>query len=142
MIGNSWINVCTAYMQRIHDLEVCINVTVGNCLPVGAFCIRFIDDLIIDIREILYEFYFVADVFKITADDIPCNCRTRISDMRMIVCRYSSDINLDLARSDRVENFFLLCECVINFDFFHKNSSNDYLESAALNTSETLLSFN
>ena len=26
--------------------------------------------------------------------------------------------------------------------FFHKNSSNDYLESAALNTSETLLSFN
>ncbi len=42
-------------MELIHDFKVRINVTIGDRFPVAAFSIGFIDDLIINVREILVQ---------------------------------------------------------------------------------------
>ena len=127
VIGHSRIDIGAADMELIHDFKVRINVAVGNCFPVAAFRIGFIDDLIIDVREILYKGHFVTDEFQIAADDIPSDGRTGIADMRMIVWGDAADVDLRFPFCDRMEYFFFFCQCVIYFDLFHKSLLFNYI---------------
>ena len=123
MFRNPGIYIGPAYMERIHDLEIGINIPVRNCFPVGAFRIGFIDNLIIHIRKILYEFHLVAHIFQVAANHIPGHCRTGIADMGMIVGRYAAHINLRFPWCNRFKYFLFLRQRVIHFNFFHLDSS-------------------
>ena len=123
MFRYPWIHIGPAYMERIHDLEIRIDVTVGNSLPVRAFRIGFIDNLIIHISKILYELHLVAHIFQVAANHIPGHCRTGIADMGMIVGRYAAHINLRFPWCNRFKYFLFLRQRVIHFNFFHLDSS-------------------
>ena len=127
VIGHSRIHIGTTDMELIHDFKVRINVTIGDRFPVAAFRIGFIDDLIIDIREILYKGHFITDEFQIATDDIPSNSRTGIADMRMVVGSDSADVDLRFSFFDRMEYFFFFCQCVIYLDLFHKSLLFNYI---------------
>ena len=123
MFRNAWIDICTAHMESIHDIEISINVAVGNGLPVAAFSIGFVDNLIIHVGKILNEGYFISDIFEIAADDIPGHCRTGIADMGMVIRSDSAYIDLCFPWYQWFEFFFFFCKGVVYSDFFHLQSS-------------------
>ena len=123
VIGYTGIYIGPAYVERIHHLEISINVTVGNGLPVCAFRIGLVDDFIIHIGEVLYKFHLVAHIFQVPTDHIPGHSRTGIADVGMVIGRYTAYINLCFPRSNRLKYFLFLRQRVIHFNFFHLDSS-------------------
>lgn len=106
VFGNPRIYISTAYMKGIHNLEIGINITVGNRFPVRAFCIGFIDDFIIYICEVLYKSHFVSDIFQISADNIPGHRRTGVPNVRMVIRSYTADVNFCFPRCYRFKYLF------------------------------------
>ena len=104
-------------IERGSVLIVFLDIFFGNLRCGNAFFLGTFDDLIIDIGEILHEFYLVAAVFQIFSERVEYNERSCVADMKIVVDRRSADIHLDLARLQRYEFFFFSCQCVINLHF-------------------------
>ena len=99
-IGNGFadarINIGAFDIERIHSLEIGINVAAGNVAPLYAFFIGGADNLVIHIREILDITHLVTLMCQIPADYIPGHKRTGIADMRMVVRRNAAAVDAGL----------------------------------------------
>ena len=120
---NAGIFVGPADMELVHNFEVRCDIAVGNGIPRDAFAVGGVDDLVVDVGEVLDVRDFIAQVFQIAFDDVPCDERTGIAHVGMIVRRDSADIHLDLARRNGYEGFFLAGQCIIYFQFSHTVTS-------------------
>ena len=99
-IGNGFadagINVGAFDIERIHSLEIGINIAAGNVAPLYTFLIGRADNLVVHIREILDITHLVPLMRQITADYIPGHKRTGIADMRMVVRRNAAAVDAGL----------------------------------------------
>ena len=119
MFRYAWIYIRPSYMECVNHLEISINVAVGNSLPVSAFRIGLVDNLVIYVGKVLYQGYLVSYISKIAADNIPGYSRSCVTNMRVVVWSNPADINLYFARSNRFKYSLVLSQRVIHFDFFH-----------------------
>ena len=104
---NAGILISPADVELVHDVEVRRNIAVGNSIPRDAFAVGSVDDLVVDVGEVLNVRDFIAQVFQITLDDVPCDEGTGIAHVGMVIRCNAADIHLDLARRNRHEGFFL-----------------------------------
>ena len=121
VIRHARILVHTPHAERIDYFEIPLDVAVGNHFPRRTFRIRFVDNLVVHVREILNERHLVADVLQIAANHVPRHRRARVSDMRMVVRRHAADVNLHLPRRHRHEDRLFARHRIVHSDFFHKN---------------------
>ena len=103
------------HIQRIHRLEVGLDVAVRNILPgqILPACRR--NDFVIHIREILDIANLQAVLGEIAAYYIPGHKRTRIANMGVIVGRHAAAVDAHLTGLQGLEFLFLAGQCVINF---------------------------
>ena len=107
MLRYTRINMCTTYIKLIHYFEVGINIAIADIIPLYAFFIGSVDNLVINISEVLYMGYIIAFMLQETADNVPGNKGTSVANMRVVVGSYAANIDVGFAGSDRHEFFFL-----------------------------------
>ena len=107
MLGYTRINVCTAYIELIHYFKVGINVAVADIIPLYAFFIGSVDNLVINIGKVLYMGYVIAFMLQEAADNVPGYERTRITNMRMVIRSNTANIDVGFTGMNRYEFFFL-----------------------------------
>ena len=67
-----------------------------------------------DIGYVAYIAYFISYMGKITEQEVECNRRTGMSQMRIAVNRRSTDIHAYVGFMQRNKLFLLSCERVVN----------------------------
>ena len=67
----------------------------------------------------------IALMLQKTADNIPCYKWTRITNMRMVIRRNTTDINISFTRMYRYKLFFLFRQCIVNSNRHSKLSSTE-----------------
>ena len=65
-------------------------------LPVHAFFISTVDDLVVDIGEVADEANFVAEVLEITVKGVEDNRGASVTDMAIVVNGNTADVHTDL----------------------------------------------
>ena len=99
--------MCTAHIEFIHYFKVGVNVAVADIIPLYAFFIGSVDNLVINIGEVLYMGYVIAFMLQEAADNVPGYERTRITNMRMVVRSNTANIDVGFTGMNRYEFFFL-----------------------------------
>ena len=120
MCGNTRINISTLYTKCIHYFKIAIDITVCNSIPRYTFTIRCIDDLIIYISKVLYICYFIAYMFHVATNYVPCYEGTCIANMRMIIWCNTTYVHLCLTWCYRIKHLFLARHSIINCNFSHR----------------------
>ena len=103
-----------ANTQSFHVFVVGSNIFGGERLAADTLLVRTLDNLVIHVGEILDEFNLVAGGLKISSDYIEYERTTRMADMAIVVDRHTTDVHPNDLRLERVEQFFLPRERVVN----------------------------
>ena len=109
------VDIGMADVQRIHRLEIGLDVAVGDVLPRHAFLVGRIDDLVVDIREVLDVVDLVALLGKVAADDVPGHEGACIADVRVVVRRDAAAVDADLALLERLELLLAAGHRIVDF---------------------------
>ena len=95
--ADTGINIGPLDIERIHSLEIGIDITPGNIAPLHAFFVGGADNLVIHIGEILDITHLVTLMCQIAANYIPGHKRTGVADMGMVIRRNATAVDTGLA---------------------------------------------
>ena len=109
------VDIGMADVQRIHRLEIGLDVAVGDVLPRHAFLVGRIDDLVVDIREVLDVVDLVALLGEVAADDVPGHEGACIADVRVVVRRDAAAVDADLTLLERLELLLTASHRIVDF---------------------------
>ena len=117
------------HIQVCHILPALPDIALGDHRGIDALFVCFLNDLVIHIGKIGDVVDLISLVFKIPANCIKYDHRSRISDVNQIVNGRSADIHADLSLFNRLEFLEPFGFGVVNFNP-HGNSSPDSGQAA------------
>ena len=112
------------HIQVCHILPALPDIALRDHRGINALFVCFLNDLVIHIGKIGDVVDLISFVFKIPANRIKYDHRSRISDVNQIVNGRSADIHADLSLFNRLEFLEPFGFGVVNFNP-HGNSSPD-----------------
>ena len=96
VVGGFWLFGGRGDVQFPHVFVKRYGIFVGDLLPVHAFFISTVDDLVVDIGEVADEANFVAEVLEITVKGVEDNRGASVTDMAIVVNGNTADVHTDL----------------------------------------------
>src|SRR5215467_9254240 len=121
----------TVDAEFIHIFIVGVDKLGGNCLPGHSQFIGPLDNFVIDICEILYEVDGVPGIFQISPDDVEHERAAGMTQMAIVVDRYSTHVHAHSLRSQRMKWFLLAGQRIV--DRYHLAITTPDLVDASAN---------
>ena len=124
MTGSMWFDAGRQYVQCVHRLMIPVQIILNHFHRLQLFQACFLSDLVFstvgimlqvtNIRNITYITYFISQMFQIPKQDIKRNRRTRMSEMRISIDRWSANIHTDKRFVQRNKLFLSTGQRVVN----------------------------
>ena len=124
MAGRMRFDAGRKHIEGFHRLMVAVHVELHHfhrlqLFQAGlfshfVFAVVGIMFQVADIGYVAYIAYFISYMGKITEQEVECNRRTGMSQMRIAVNRRSTDIHAYVGFMQRNKLFLLSCERVVN----------------------------
>ena len=103
----SRVYVSRSYVDSACILEVFFDVLFADFGSCDALFSRAVDDLVVYVREVLYERYIISFVLEILSHRVEYYERAGVSDMEKVIYGRAADVHLDFAFLLRYELFLL-----------------------------------
>ena len=91
-----------------------VDIGLGHFLPVAAFLVGAVDDLVVHIRKIAHKGDFQAQMAQMADQCIEHQGGTGVADMAVVIGGDAADVHMHFARPDRNEFFFLTAQSIVN----------------------------
>src|SRR5215204_5000951 len=95
--GGAGFNVRERNSKHLQPLVEGVRVAAHDLLPVDAFCIGLVDDLVLYVRDILYETNFVASAPQVSYNYVPKKGSAGVADVDVVVDGRTANVDPDLA---------------------------------------------
>ena len=105
-LAHARVAVGAMYIERVHGVEVHLDVAVRDVFPRRVLRVRRADDLVVDVGEVLDVVHRHALGGEEPADDVPRHKRARVADVRGVVRRDAAAVDADLPLLQRVKLLF------------------------------------
>ena len=100
--------------QAVHVFMKGVDIGLGHFLPVAAFLVGAVDDLVVHIRKIAHKGDFQAQMAQMADQCIEHQGGTGVADMAVVIGGDAADVHMHFARPDRNEFFFLTAQSIVN----------------------------
>jgi hypothetical protein len=107
------------HAKPIHVLVKGLDVTLGNCLGVGALFLGPLDDLVVHIGEVSDEHHLVATVSQVPVDRVENKGRAGMTYMADVVGGDAANVHVDLSGPERSEDLLLIRKGVVDPELIH-----------------------
>src|SRR6266498_1804704 len=113
-----WVGRGRQDVQVFKIVGVILNVALRKFEWFFTKLVGAVDDLIVYIGVIHHMLDFVASIFEITADDIEHQRGHRMTHMRIVINRYTADIEFYEIWLEGLKIFFFASEGIVKTDHF------------------------
>ena len=113
-LAHSGVHVRRRDVQRLHVLEILVDIFVRNVHRTDVFLSGAVDDLVVHVREVLHVAHLLAAVLQVLSHGIEHDERTGVADMDEIIDGGTADVHLQLGRIHRHEFFFSAAHGVVD----------------------------
>ena len=97
LAGRLGMRRCRLHMQRLHVLLALRDIALRNHGRVRALLVRFLDDLVVHVREVRHVIDVIAPVLHIAAHRVKHDHGSRVTNVNQVINRRSADVHADLS---------------------------------------------
>ena len=118
------LNAWAQHVQRIHGLVVAVGVILRHLHRFQLFQARFLGNLVLAlicivlqvayIGDIAYVAYFISQMLQVTEEQVECNGRTGVTQVRVAIDGRSADVHAHMRGVQRFEYFLCPAQCVVD----------------------------